>query len=141
LVLVQKDGKAEVVEPYGFFHAVGNGREGKLGRVDRNNDQTPRSVFSVEVIEMGKGPDAVDACVVPEIEEDHLAREIGGWNRTLRSNPASIAFEGRGLGPGVSGKGKKEQKQEKGGSLLHQKPESLSHHTQPLNRPALCRVQ
>ena len=130
-----------MVEPYGFFHAIGNGRKGKLGRVDRNDDQTLGSVFSVEVIEMGEGPDAVDACVVPEIEEDHLSREIGGRNGTLLSDPSSIAFERRDLGPGGSGVSQKGQKQEKGGSLRHQKPESLSNHTQPFNRPTLCHMQ
>lgn len=135
LILVEEYGKAKAIEFDGFLNASGGSSKGKLGRVDGNDNQPSGAVFPVKMVEVGKGPDAVDAGIVPEIEEDDLSGEIGGRDGTLFSEPASISVKQRGRCPGYSRQGLQEEEEKKDCPIPGQSPKSLSHQEDPLNFP------
>jgi hypothetical protein len=59
-----------------MFDTGRDGGKGKLGRVDHDDNQALLPVFFIKIIQMGEGPYAIDAGIVPEIEKDNLSAKF-----------------------------------------------------------------
>src|SRR5439155_17573368 len=75
LVRVEGDRVFDREVPYRRADVAGVGFEGELRRVDADDDETVPRVFRVQVLDVRERPDAVDARVRPEVDEDDLAAQ------------------------------------------------------------------
>lgn len=112
LILVENDGKNDVVLGDGPLDSLRACGKIKFGRMDPDNDETLVLVFSIDLIKMGKCSNAVDAGVVPKIIEDNFSLKMGRRNRSLSIHPPPISLKGDGGGEGA---GRKAQKNNNGG--------------------------
>ena len=111
LILVENDGKNNVVLGDGPLDSLRACGKVEFGRMDPDNDKTLVLVFSIDLIKMGKCSNAVDAGVVPKIIEDNFSLKMGRRNKSLSIHPPPVSIKGDGRAEGT---GRKAQKNNNG---------------------------
>lgn len=91
--VVQDDGIAESEPGHRRFHIRADLAEGKLGRMNPDDDQPLRSVLPVPAPEDRKRTDTIDTGILPEIDQNDLPRQ-GRASERGRIEPPVATFQG-----------------------------------------------